>query len=304
MSARLSFSLAVAVVAATLAQAAAKDEPFLKIHEGRHWIGIARQDQYEKQKADIEALYDYADTAFDTLCKDWGMKPPKPKYVLLVNPQPGGGFAGGDIGEAHAFVGNGDCPGIGCSYDAFSGTAHHIKAYWAHILITHEMVNLFTGQIVSGGWPVDWWADHRSPFPYMTAVSVETELVPDMGVWHRADGTDPMIAMFETMRERYGWAMFRAAFKAAIADGINWDKFGENPSKLRTAYVCAYLQIGAPGDISSILATQVPDFDAQVMKDIVKAHTKWTGLPAGSESRKNLQDAFLKGDYQSVLSAP
>lgn len=34
------------------------------------------------------------------------------------------------------------------------------------------MVNLFTGQVVSGGWPVDWWANHRSPFSLMTAVEI------------------------------------------------------------------------------------------------------------------------------------
>ena len=46
--------------------------------------------------------------------------------------------------------------GIGVSYDAFFNVVHGIKGYWAYVLITHEMVNLFTGQIVSGGWPVDW----------------------------------------------------------------------------------------------------------------------------------------------------
>lgn len=302
MSVRRSFFLSVLVSAAALTQAAYQSSPFVKIHEGRHWTWIARQDQYDKQKADIEALYAYADKAFDTLCKNWGMKPPKSKYILLVNPQPGGGFAAGDIGEAHGLVStSGDRPGIGCSYDAFSGTANGIKAYWAHILITHEMVNLFTGQIVSGGWPTDWWADHRSPFPYMTAVSIESELVPNMAVFHARDGHDKLIWMFDGLRKTYGWAMFRKAFKTAIEDGVNWDRFGENPSALRTAYVCAYLQLGAPKDISSVLA-QVPDFDAQAMKDIVKAHAKWASLPADSDTRKTLQAAFLKGDYQTVLA--
>jgi hypothetical protein len=287
--------------AASLALATPQEPKFIKIHEGRHWTWWAREDQYAKQKSDIEAMYAYADKAFDKLCDFWGLKPKKDKYFLLVMDKPGGGFAAGNIGEI-SNVTKQESPGIGCSYDAFSGTANGIKAYWAHILITHEMVNLFTGQIVSGGWPFDWWADHRSPFPLMTAVRIEYALVPQMAVFHQKQGReDPMVVMFENMLDQYGWAMFRKSFKTAIEDGINWDAFGQNPSKLRTAYVCAYLQLGAPEDISAILATQVPDFDAAVVKDIVKAHAKWASLPAYSDKRKEMQKAFLKGDYKACL---
>ena len=181
-------------------------------------------------KADIEALYDYADKAFDKLCEAWGLKPAQNKYALLVMDRPGGGFATGDIGEVHAITGR-RSPGIGCSYDAFFGTANGIKGYWAHILITHEMVNSFTGQIVGGGWPVDWWANHRSPFPLMTAVEIEYALVPNMAVFHEQQGRgDPLVRMFMHLKDQYGWAMFRKAFRAAIDDGIQWDAFGANPS--------------------------------------------------------------------------
>jgi hypothetical protein len=46
------------------------------------------------------------------------------------------------------------------------------------------MVNLSTGALASGGWPMDWWADHRSPFPLMTAVQIETDLMPKVAVEH------------------------------------------------------------------------------------------------------------------------
>jgi hypothetical protein len=214
---------------------------------------------------------------------------------------PGGGFAAGDISEVHAITGRAS-PGIGCSYDAFSGTANGIKGYWAHILITHEMVNSFTGQIVSGGWPVDWWANHRSPFPLMTAVEIEYALVPNMAMFHERQGrTDPLVRMFLHLKDQYGWAMFRKAFRAAIDDGIRWDAFGGNPSALRTAYVAAYLQIGAPEDISGILGPLVPGYDAQAVKDIVKARSKWHALPERSPERHELKAAFVKGNYEAVL---
>lgn len=298
MQFRKVFALMAALITVASCLAA---PPFIKIHEGRHWTWIAREDQYNAQKADIEALYDYADRAFDALCNAWGLKPPKDKYVLLVLDRPGGGFAAGDVGEAKGLTGDSQNPGIGCSYDAFSGTANGIKAYWAHILITHEMVNLFTGQVVSGGWPVDWWANHRSPFPLMTAVMIEYALVPHMAVYHERQGRqDPMVVMFMELKNQYGWSMFRKAFRTAVEDGINWDKFGGNPSKLRTNYVTAYLQIGAPEDISSILKTQTPDFDEAMTKDIVKARAKWAAMKEG-KAKQALKALFLKGDYKAVL---
>ena len=230
----------------TASVARAQEPRYQMIHEGRHWTWFARADQFKQHKADIAALYDYADKAFDKLCESWGIKPPRDKYTLLVIARTGGGFATGNISEAQAITGK-ESPGIGCSYDAFFGSANGIKAYWAHILITHEMVNLFTGQVVSGGWPVDWWANHRSPFPLMTAVEIEYSLVPQMAVFHERQGReDPLVVMFLRLKDQFGWAMFRKAFRTAIDDGIQWDRFGANPSSLRTAYVAAYLQVVHP----------------------------------------------------------
>jgi hypothetical protein len=295
---RLAILLAATSAAAV---AAAENPPFQKVHEGKHWTWYARQDQFKDHKADIQALYDYADKAFDKLCEAWGLKPARDKYVLLVMDRPGGGFATGDISEVRAITGR-PSPGIGCSYDAFVGSANGIKGYWAHILITHEMVNSFTGQIVGGGWPVDWWANHRSPFPLMTAVEIEYALVPNMAVFHEQQGRgDPLVRMFMHLKDQYGWALFRKAFRAAIHDGIRWDAFGANPSALRTAYVAAYLQIGSPEDISGILEPLVPGYDAQAVKDIVEARSKWVALPENSSRRQTLKKAFLHGDYKFVL---
>jgi hypothetical protein len=302
MSAILRLVIPLAVMSITTA-AAAKPPPFRKIHEGKHWTWYAREDQFNEHKADISALYDYADKAYDKLCESWGLMPARNKYILLVMDRPGGGFATGDISEVHAITGR-PSPGIGCSYDAFSGTANGIKGYWAHILITHEMVNSFTGQIVSGGWPVDWWANHRSPFPLMTAVEIEYALVPNMAVFHERQGReDPLVRMFLHLKDQYGWAMFRKAFRTAIDDGIKWDAFGANPSALRTAYVAAYLQVGAPEGISGILEPLVPGYDTQVVKDIVKARSKLVASPEKSLKRQEWKRAFLKGDYTTVLEA-
>ena len=162
------------------------------------------------------------------------------------------------------------------------------------------MVNLFTGQVVSGGWPVDWWPADQRPFPLMTAVEIESPLVPQMAVFHERQGReDRLVGMFLQLKDQYGWAMFRKAFRAAIDDGIQWDASGANPSALRTAYVAAYLQIGAAEDISGILGPLVPGYDALAVKDIVRARSTWFALHEESSRHKALKAAFLKGDYKA-----
>ena len=278
----------------------ARQEKFIQIHVGKHWIWYARQDQYEAHKADIEAMYDYADEAFQTLVDDWGMRPKLDHYTLLVNDQTGGGFATGDVGQAHQITGQ-ESPGIGCSYDAFYNSAHGIKAFWAHVLITHEMVNLFTGQIVSGGWPRDWWADDKSPFPLTTAVQIEMKLVPQIAIHHLEDSEgDPLVPMFMELHEQYGWSMFRRAFSMAISDGINWDRFGGNPSALRTNYVAAYLEMGAKEDLSPILGPHVPNYDHTVVAQIIRAHATWQIHARGSAEYASDARAFLDGHYDQV----
>ncbi len=273
----------------------------VKIHEGKYWVWFAREDQFERYRQDIERFYDYADKAFEYLCNAWGLKPPQEKYALFVWPKTGGGFATGDIAEVHQVTGK-PSPGIGVSYDAFFNVVHGIRGYWGYVLITHEMVNLFTGQIVSGGWPVDWWANHRSPFPLVTAVQIEYALVPEVAIHHAKQiNADPLCQMFLRLKDQYGWHLFRKAFKLAIEDGINWERIGENPSKLRTNYVCAYLQMAAPEDLTPYFEGFVPNFDANMVADIIRARERWKSLPENEPKRRELQNLFLNGKYEACL---
>jgi len=295
--ARLSRTAAAAcllMVAATCSPAGA--QTILRIHEGQHWVWYAQDDQYRDHRADIEALYDYADRAYDALCEAWGLRPPRTSHALYVYPETGGGFATGDIADLHA-VAPAPQPGIGVSYDAFFNVNYGLKGWWAYVLMTHEMVNLFTGQAVSGGWPVDWWADHKSPFPLMTAVQIEYALRPDVAVHHAEQLSGPLERMFVRLKDQFGWSLFRRAFAAAREDGINWEWIGENPSSLRTNYVCAYLQLGAPEDLRPYLEGIVPGYDPKAVSDILAARRAWTRLPENDPKRGDLRDAYLRGKY-------
>ncbi len=271
--------------------------PVIQIHEGAHWIWYAPEDIYQAHKADIQQYYAYADRAFEYLSQSWGLHPKKQHFDLFVRQQTGGAFAAGDIGEVHAVTGK-TSPGIGVSYDAFYNVANGIKGYWGYVLITHEMVNLFTGQIVSGGWPVDWWADHVSPFPLMTAVQIEYALVPQVAIYHGRQLSGPLEKMFVHLKEQFGWALFRRAFRAAIQDGINWDRLGANPSALRTNYVAAYLQLGTRTNLTPYMDGVVPNFNETTVQAILRARKRWRSLPDNSAKRKKLQKAYLNGHYQ------
>ncbi len=298
----LAFGALGCLISAAGAAEPAKEPPILKVHEGKHWVWYARQDQFDEHRQDIERYFDYADRAFERLVDAWGMKPPRDKYTLLVWPKTGGGFAG-DVDEVRAVTGQ-PAPGIGVSFDAFFNVANGMKGYWGYVLITHEMVNVFTAVVVSPGWPVDWWANHRSPFPLMTAVQIEYALVPEAAVHHAKQQDNPLGRMFLRLKDQYGWAMFRRAFSAAIEDGIQWDRFGGNPSALRTRMVCAYLQLGAAEDLTGYLEGMVPDFDAKTVADILKARQRWRALPEADSKRAGLKDAYLRGDYGAVLASP
>ena len=215
--------------------------------------------------------------------------------------RPGGGFAAGDIGEVRAITGK-QSPGIGCSYDAFFGTANGIKAYWAHILITHEMVNLFTGQVVSGGWPVDWWANHRSPFPLMTAVEIEYALVPQMAVFHERQGReDPLVGCSCTSRTSSAGRCSARRFARPSTTGSSGTRSAPIRPRCARPMLPPIFRSARPEDIGGILEPLVPGYDAQAVKDIVRARSHWASMSRQSTRRRASKAAFLKGDYRAAL---
>ncbi len=280
--------------------ASAQGNQFVEIHEGEHWIWFCRDDIYSAHKQAISAMFSYADKAFNTLEAAWGLKPKQEKYFLLVQSQTGGGFAAGDISEIHMVTGK-PSPGIGLAYDSFFNDAHGVSGYWAVAIMTHEMVNMFTGAIVSGGWPVNWWADDISPFPYFTSIQIEFKLAPMVGVSHLEDAkNDKLIQMFTALKDQFGWEMYRRAFQAAIDDGISWPLVGKNPSPELTNYVAAYLELGARRNISSYMKGIVPNYDHVVVEAILQAHIRWHAHQEDSEAFKVAKDQFLHGKYADV----
>jgi len=65
-------------------------------------------------------------------------------------------------------------------------------------IIAHELCNLFTGEKVSSGWPIEWWANHRSPFPTMIAnQAIKSTVSQFYRQW--GDYNDPLVVMFDRL---------------------------------------------------------------------------------------------------------
>jgi hypothetical protein len=65
-------------------------------------------------------------------------------------------------------------------------------------IIAHELGNLFTGEKVTAGWPTEWWANHRSPFPTVVANQAMRAVVPQFyRMW--GNYNDPLVVMFDRL---------------------------------------------------------------------------------------------------------
>jgi hypothetical protein len=147
------------------------------------------------------------------------------------------------------------------------------------------MVNDLTGQ-VSPGWPRDWWADDRNPFPGMT----EVHLLNEMGYTAIANADDkdlsrdPLYVMFKNIQSRYGWGLFARTFSHMATDHVRWTDVdgGRNASPVLTNLVCAYLTMGS-GDTATGIAPlfqsgPIPAYDL----DTVKSNLRRLGYGGGA----------------------
>ena len=246
--------------------------------------------RYRQYQSDIDAFRPYPDMISTWLTNNLGQMENFPAKALLKLTPPGGGiYAAGTE--------------IGIPVDAFYGDYQGIHSGYAYVLIAHETMNLYTGHAVSGGWPYDWWADGRSPFPLTTGMKACIDLhwqqsatICQIHLNNYAQ-SDSLVAMFQSLYMGYGNGMFGRAFSAAKSDSINWENIGANPSALRTNYVTAYLTIGASGDLTSVFSGKVPNFDPKVTVDIKQARTNLQSI-SRSDSRWS---EYLHGNYGPAL---
>jgi hypothetical protein len=243
---------------------------------------------------DIKKFFAYGDDVVTTLQTLFAMPAKGLPFHIQVEAPNGGAHTGSNFGEGIGVTG--DAFWNNSSYRNAAGQTVNVPGFWGYLLTLHEAVNVWTGW-VSPGWPTDWWADHRSPFPnsmdYRVMTSIGTSqnnatLLNAADMQHRRMGVpgineyDSEVAMFDNFYDRYGgYDGFVRAFKLVQADGMQWDRLGANPSAARTHYVIAYLHLGfgTTADLtkSDFIAagvgskdTQVSNYTAQISTAAVK----------------------------------
>lgn len=166
---------------------------------------------------------------------------------------------------------------------------------WCLVISAQELVNLFTGSICSG-WPTDWWANHRSPFPIMVAV----EVVRDLGYLQEANEhdaefeKDPLYVWHKKVKGTLGWSLYRKMFSAMREDGVQLDRIGSNPSRIRTNYVLAYMGIGAGGFHLDSANGTIPDTDQEMVEELIHTRGQIQRIPRDSQEWLS----YLNGNYR------
>jgi hypothetical protein len=221
------------------------DPNYVLVYQSKYWDFYAYKTTWEAHKENYLSQAAYPDQVYEVLRDILGVDiiqdTPDHRLYLLIWEQTGGGFATGWIDE----IGKG--PGIGISFDAWINK-YAGEDYWSHELIAHEATNVFTGHIVSG-WPVDWWADELSPFPYAIKIKIEQETGHNDAAQASLNKADALVTMFLGFMSRYGEDIYAKMLRAIKSDGwTQW--FGPNPSKNLSEYVTAYLSLAANASLA------------------------------------------------------
>ena len=219
----------------------------------------------------IASFFAYGDAMMTQIQSDFGTTFSGLPYTLVAHPD---GLSEGVAGIPAIYPDGESANGVHVNWDAFVNNVNGITGFYGYLLPLHEMINNMTSAIGHGGWPTDWWADHRSPFPNSVDWHVLNEVgqVPmaeaQYGEWIPDGGSpDPQVGMFDQLLSTYGWPGFRRAFNAVLNDGMVFTSLKDppayttttpfvsgSPSALMSDYVIAYLSLGFGADVTGTMA--------------------------------------------------
>jgi hypothetical protein len=264
-------------------------------------------------EADVKKFFAFGDFVVGELQNLFGVTPKDLPFTIQVEQVSGGAHTGSDFG-----------PGVGVTGDAYYNDLGGVKGFWGYLLTMHELINVWTG-MVSEGWPTDWWADHRSPFPNSMDYQImlasgmrldDDNLIKAAGIQHERLGVmgkgdfDSEVKLFDDFFTQFGgFPTFARIFKLIQADGVKWTGVAKNPSPLLSAYVIAYVSLGfqtkqdltatftAAGVGSKDPQTPAYTVDATMVGDVADAHC---AIAAATADVTAARAALRKGDYKTA----
>jgi hypothetical protein len=296
-----------------------------QVHVSGKLVWCADPTFWAAHAADVTPFFAYADKLLPQLASAFGTDAAGPFYIVVNQPN-GGASTPTPYG-----------PGINITGDAFYTTAYGIKGFYGYLLVTHEFVNQWTGLMGGSGWPTDWWANHRSPFPnamdsFIMAKLGQTQAAAAQTARFVAggDSADAEVVMFTNLLNKYGGFAFVQRITAMLrADAMQWGGLMDppgytkstmfvsgNPSALRSSYVAAYLALSAGVDITPALTqsgvgTAPPNWptgqsfqqytlNSNTVAAIAKAHCALRSAEGNGLDISTPLSAFQKGQYASV----
>jgi len=274
-----------------MAQDGAQANPVIKIHTGKYYDWYTDQETWKSMKDSISPDFAIFDNSVDQLLKDWGTAPPTTHLYCYIDASgKNGAYATGDISQVDASRGASPSPGIGINANLFEAKGYGVAGGTAIVFGVHEMVNDMTGQ-VSAGWPRDWWADDRSPFPGMTEIHLLNELgYTDIAKADDLDlSKDPLYVMFKGIQSKYGWGVFSRMFTNMRTNHVDWTQIdgGHNPSAVMTNLVCAYMTLGSAdtaANMDKLFTTgPVPGYSLTAVQAVLNTLGYGGPLPANGD---------------------
>ncbi len=162
-----------------------------------------------------------------------------------------------------------DCQG-GIAGATGNGELSYCAGNWAsnefcYGILAHELCNLFTGERVSSGWPEDWWANHRSPFPTMIANQALRRLVPE---YYRKWGnySDPLVVMFERFQNDHP-GMFPKMFQKMRELGVTLPRYQE-PYLSHVVYYFIFYGAGSQQISRYFVAPPMPPINPTIIVSV------------------------------------
>jgi len=323
---RLAIVGAVALLLASSAPADACDDAAPERYRSAKTIWCVNPGVWSAHQADIEGFFPYGDRVIDKLVELFAVSPTDLPYTVEAMEPNGYAMTPSHYG-----------PGVAVTGDAFYNDFAGVSGFWGYLLVLHEFVNQWTG-LVTGGWPTDWWADHRSPFPN----SMDEQILRSLGETGAADAQharfadpssgdyDAQVVMFNELFDAHGFEGLRRTFELVRGDHLSWfdlrdpPAFTEqtpfvsgNPSVLLSNYVGAYLSLGAGEDVTArLLAAGVgarpenwegewqstaPSSD--VVTAIANAHCAIAAADAAGTDVTAAREALIRGDHAGAQVA-
>lgn len=213
-------------------------------------------------------------------------------------------------------------------------TKQTIPGFYGYLLTLHETLNAFTGKIGGGGWPTDWWADHRSPFPnamdeqvmrYIGNAQNNRTLKDAAEAQHvrfalpDQKSYDRQVVMFDNLFDQFGgFDGLSRFFRLVEEDGIRWPVVGhdatfsgDNHSEQLSEYVIAYLSLGfeTKKDLTPVLSNAGSERMTRRFRPISSTlpPSKRSPTRTARSMRRRRRASYLRklqpGDYQHALAS-